>query len=80
LKFALQQIIHYTAHRLILGPRGPALDDILGSIGVSERIFTIVKTFFQTITEKYKTIITGKYKNLAKKQPTLKCNVKYANK
>jgi hypothetical protein len=54
--------------------------DILGPIGVSEIILTIVKTFFfQTITEKYNGTITGKYNNLSKKQPMLECNIKYAN-
>jgi hypothetical protein len=40
--------LHYI-HRLILGPRGPAQEDILGPIGVSEIILQLSKHFFKPL-------------------------------
>jgi hypothetical protein len=68
--FEICTTVNYTLHdihRLILGPRGTAQEDILGPTCVSEIIFTILKTFFHIITEKY-TKVQKSYKEAARAQ------------
>jgi hypothetical protein len=40
------------------------VNDILRPYDVAEITVTIVKTFFQTITEQYNSTFTGKHENL----------------